>query len=386
MNRLQRLCITATITLTLFAIATAHAATPAPPALEATAYILVDAATGKVLAENNADQQIPPASLTKMMSDYVIASELKRGAIHADDKVHISEKAWAMQGSKMFVEINADINLMDLVRGMIIQSGNDATIALAEHVAGTEDAFADIMNQKAVTLGMTHSSFKNATGWPDPNHFTTTRDLSILARAMVNDTPDQYPIYSEKEFVWHDIKQPNRNLLLWRDPSVDGIKTGHTDEAGYCLVASAKRGDTRLISVVMGTKSEDARATESEKLLTFGFREFQTQKIYPAGKVLQQAPVWSGALKQVDIGVKEAVMITIPRNMQDKLHAEVAVNKIIQAPVAEGEELGSLIIQLEGQEIFNQPVVAMVAIPEGGLFTRIWDGLHLFFLKLFGGI
>jgi len=381
---LQQIFLGALAVLTLFS--SAHADVPAPPALEATAYILIDAATGKVLAENNADQQIPPASLTKMMSDYVIASALKSGVIHTDDKVHISQKAWAMQGSKMFVEINADINLMDLVRGMIIQSGNDATIALAEHVAGSEDAFADMMNQKAVALGMTHSSFKNATGWPDPNHYTTTRDLSILARAMVNDTPDQYPIYSEKEFLWHGIKQPNRNLLLWRDTSVDGIKTGHTDEAGYCLVASAKRGDTRLISVVMGTKSEEARATESEKLLSYGFHTFQTQKIYSAGKVLQQAPVWSGAAKQVDVGVKNAIVITIPRGTQDKLHAEVAVNKIIRAPIEEGEVLGSLVIQLDGKELLNQPVVAMVAIPEGGLFTRIWDGLHLFFLKLFGGI
>jgi D-alanyl-D-alanine carboxypeptidase (penicillin-binding protein 5/6) len=385
-NTLQQV-IRATMALFTFSVfSAAHAAEPAPPTLEAAAYILIDAATGKVLAENNADQKIPPASLTKMMSDYVVASELKRGSIHADDKVHISEKAWAMQGSKMFVEINADINLMDLVRGMIIQSGNDATIALAEHIAGSEDAFTDIMNQKAVELGMTHTSFKNASGWPDPDHYTTTRDLSILARAMVNQTPEQYAIYSEKEFSWHDIKQPNRNLLLWRDPSVDGIKTGHTEEAGFCLVASAKRGETRLISVVMGTKTEEARATESLKLLNFGFREFQTQQIYSAGKILQQAPVWSGALKQVDVGVKDAVVITIPRGTQDKLHAEVAINKIIQAPLQEGEILGSLTIQLDGKEILSQPVVAMVAIPEGGIFTRIWDGLRLFFLKLFGGI
>lgn len=383
---LQQILLGTLAIFSLVAFSAVHAAEPVAPALEATAYILIDATTGKVLAENNADQQIPPASLTKMMSDYVVASELKRGSIHTDDKVHISEKAWAMQGSKMFVEINADINLMDLVRGMIIQSGNDATIALAEHVAGSEDAFADIMNQKALELGMTHTSFKNATGWPDPNHYTTTRDLSMLARAMVNHTPEQYSIYSEKEFIWHDIKQPNRNLLLWRDPSVDGIKTGHTEEAGFCLVASAKRGDTRLISVVMGTKSEEARAAESLKLLNFGFREFQTQKVYSAGKVLQQAPVWSGALKQVDIGVKNDVFITVPRGTQDKLHAEVAVNKIIQAPIQESEVLGSLIIQHDGKEVLTQPVVAMVAIPEGGIFTRIWDGLRLFFLKLFGGI
>lgn len=377
-------CITSALSMTYTAIA--HAATPAAPTLEATAYILIDATTGQVLAEHNADQQLPPASLTKMMSDYVVASELKRGSIHSDDKVRISEKAWRMQGSKMFVEINTDINLMDLVRGMIIQSGNDATIALAEHVAGSEEAFTDIMNQKATELGMTHTSFKNATGWPDPNHYTTTRDLAILGRAMVNQTPEQYAIYSEKEFIWHGIPQENRNLLLKRDPSVDGIKTGHTEEAGYCLVASAKRGDTRLISVVMGTKNDEARATESQKLLNYGFREFQTQKVYSGGKVLQQAPVWSGAVKQVDIGVKNDIVLTVPRGSQDKLHAEVAVNKVIRAPLQEGEVLGSLVIQLDGTEVLNQPVVAMVSVPEGGLFTRIWDGLRLFFLKLFGGI
>jgi len=389
-NILSSLCLPALALLSFSAINVAQAETPTPPALESTAYILIDATTGKVLAENNADQQVPPASLTKMMTDYVVGSELKKGSIHLDDPVHISNNAWWMKrghdSSEMFVSVNSDVPLSDLLHGMIIQSGNDASIALAEHVAGTEDAFADMMNQKAIELGMTHTSFKNPTGLPNPQHFTTARDLSILARAMIRDYPEQYAIYSQREFIWNGIKQPNRNLLLGRDPTVDGIKTGHTDEAGYCLVASAKRGDTRLISVVMGTKSEEARATESEKLLTFGFRAFQTQKVYAAGKVLQQAPVWSGAEKQVDIGVKEAVIVTVPRGDQDKLKAEVAINKIIKAPVDEGQVLGSLVIKLDGQEILNQPVVAMVAIPEGGIFTRIWDGLRLFFLKLLGGL
>jgi D-alanyl-D-alanine carboxypeptidase (penicillin-binding protein 5/6) len=294
-----------------------------------------------------------------------------------------------MQGSKMFVTINSDVNLMDLVRGMIIQSGNDASIALAEHVAGSEETFAGMMNKVAAELGMKHSSFRNATGWPDPNHFTTARDLAILGRAMVRNTPEQYAISAEKEFAWEAdgrlIKQPNRNLLLWRDASVDGIKTGHTDEAGYCLVASAKRGDTRLISVVMGTKSMEARATESEKLLNFGFNIFQTHKVYAAGKVLQQAPVWSGTVNQVDIGVKDDVMVTIPRGEQNKLQAELAINKFIQAPLADGQVLGSLIIKLDGKKILNQPIVALTAIPQGGIFTRVWDSLRLFFLKLFGG-
>lgn len=342
------------------------------------------------MAERNADEQMPPASLTKMMTDYIVAMEIKRGTIHADDKVHISEKAWAMQGSKMFVTINSEVNLMDLVRGMIIESGNDAAVALAEHVAGSETAFAGMMNKVAAKLGMTHTSFRNATGWPDPNHFTTARDLATLGRAMVNNTPKQYAISAEKSFSWkadgHQIKQLNRNLLLWRDSRVDGIKTGHTEAAGYCLVASAKHGDTRLISVVMGTNSKDARATESEKLLSFGFHAFQTQKIYAAGKVLQQAPVWSGAANQVAIGFKNDVAVTIPRGDQDKLQAKTVLNKIIQAPIADGQVLGRLIIKLEGKEILNQPIVAMTSVPEGGIFTRAWDGLRLFFLKLFGGV
>jgi D-alanyl-D-alanine carboxypeptidase (penicillin-binding protein 5/6) len=372
---------------TLLGTLTATADTPPP--LAATAYILIDATTGTVLAENNADQQVPPASLTKMMTDYIVAQELKRGTIHADDKVHISEHAWSMQGSKMFVTLNSDVKIMDLIRGMIIQSGNDATVALAEHIAGSEDAFAERMNKTAAELGMKHTSYRNASGWPDPDHYTTARDLALLGQAMVNNTPEQYKISAEKEFVWeadgHAIKQPNRNLLLWRDPSVDGIKTGHTDEAGYCLVASAKRGDTRLISVVMGTKTTEARATESEKLLTYGFHAFQTQKIFPANKVFQQVPVWEGVAKQVDVGVKQAVVLTIPWGTQDKVQTEVTVNKNIEAPILEGDALGTLVVKLNGKEILNQPVVAMSTVPQGGFVTRSWDRLHLLMLHLFGG-
>lgn len=371
----------------LFGTLTARADTPPP--LAATAWILIDATTGQVLVENNADMRVPPASLTKMMTDYIVAMEVKRGTIHADDKVHISERAWAMQGSKMFVTLNSEVNLMDLVRGMVIQSGNDATVALAEHVAGTEDQFAERMNKTATELGMTHTSFRNASGWPDPDHYTTARDLALLGRAMVNNAPEQYKISSEKEFVWqadgHQIKQPNRNLLLWRDPSVDGIKTGHTDEAGYCLVASAKRGDTRLISVVMGTKSEDARATESEKLLTFGFHAFETHKLYPANKVFQQAPVWEGAAKQVDVGVKDAIVLTIPFGTADKLQTDVTVNKNLVAPIKQGDALGTLVVKANGKEILNQPLVALTDVPEGSFTSRMMDKLHLMFLHWFGG-
>jgi len=357
-----------------------------PPPIDAKGYILIDAGSGDVLAESNADQSLPPASLTKMMTDYVISEALRNGSVHHDDPVRISEKAWRMGGSKMFVMVGSDVALIDLLRGMIIQSGNDASIALAEHLAGSEEAFTQRMNQTAAELGMGNSTFRNATGWPDPAHLSTARDLSTLARAMVNNHPDQYAFYAEKEFVWNDIKQPNRNLLLWRDSAVDGIKTGHTEEAGYCLVASAKRDDMRLISVVMGAKSEEARAVESQKLLNFGFRNFETKRLYEAGSVLEKSRVWKGVTDQVEIGVAEAVALTVPRGSQHKLQAQVTLEKIIEAPITQGQVLGTLTVTLDGKTLLNQPVVALNAVEQGGLFTRLWDSIKLFFLNLMGGI
>lgn len=366
----------------------AYADLPSPPPIAGTAYILIDAATGQTLAEQNSDKQLAPASLTKMMTDYVVASELKRGAIHTEDMVHISRNAWWMKrgrgGSEMFVSVDSNVPLMDLLRGMIIQSGNDASIALAEHVAGSEDAFADMMNKKAAEIGMKHSSFRNPTGLSDPMHYTTAHDLAILGAAMIRDFPEQYKIYSEREFRWNGIRQPNRNLLLWRDPSVDGIKTGHTEEAGFCLVASAKRGDMRLVSVVLGTTSEEIRAQESEKLLNYGFHNFETVKIYDASKVLQQARIWEGVYNQVDVGVKEALVLSLPRGEQDKLKAQIALDRIIKAPVADGQVLGSVSISLDGKELVKRPVVAMSAVAQANIISRWWDDLKLFILHLIG--
>lgn len=389
-NTIVRSAFTALFTLLAFSgIAQAELV---PPPIEAKGYILIDAGSGDVLAESNADASLPPASLTKIMTSYLIIDGLMNSQLGEQDQVMISEHAWRSGGgggknnSSMFVEVNSQVPLIDLLRGVIIQSGNDASIALAEHMAGSESAFAQRMNEQAATLGMKNTHYENATGLPSPGHLTTARDLATLSRAVVGKHEKYYPLYAEKEFTWNNHKQLNRNLLLWRDASVDGIKTGHTEEAGYCLVASAKQGDMRLVSVVMGTASEQARAVESQKLLSFGFRNFESKRLYEAGSVLEKSRVWKGITDQVDIGVMEAVVMTLPRGSQDKLQAQVAIEKIIEAPIAQGQALGTLTVTLDGKTILNQPVVALNAVEQGGFFTRLWDSIKLFFLKLMGGI
>lgn len=363
-----------------------------PPPIDAKGYILIDAGSGDVLAESNADTPLPPASLTKIMTSYLIIDGLMNGQLGEQDQVRISEHAWRSGGgggsrnSSMFVEVNSQVPLIDLLKGVIIQSGNDASIALAEHMAGSESAFAQHMNAQAAKLGMNSTVYENSTGLPSPNHKTTARDLATLSAAVVHDHEKYYSLYAEKEFIWNNHKQLNRNLLLWRDASVDGIKTGHTEEAGFCLVASAKQGDMRLISVVMGTKSEEARAIESQKLLSFGFRNFESKRLYEANSVLEKSRVWKGVSDQVDIGVAKAVVMTLPRGSQDKLQAQVSVEKIIEAPIAQGQMLGTLTVTLDGKTILNQPVVALHAVEQGGFFTRLWDSIKLFFLNLMGGI
>lgn len=357
-----------------------------PPTINASAYILIDAATGTVLAEKNADQTLPPASLTKMMSDYVITDALHDGYISLEDQVLISEKAWRMKGSKMFVLVDTEITVDDLLKGMIIQSGNDATIALAEHVAGSEEAFVQRMNDMAVELGMARTVFQNATGWPDPEHHSTARDLALLARAMIQDHPEQYALYAEKKFSWGGIEQTNRNRLLWTDPSVDGIKTGHTEEAGYCLVSSAIKNDMRLVSVVMGTDSDRARSRESQKLLAFGFRNFETHEIYPANTALKQTRLWKGASEEIEVGVINPVVLSLARGEKDKLKIQISTEKIIEAPVKKGQVLGVLTITLKDKTLVNQPVVALKEAEQGDLFTLLVDSVKLFLFKLLGGV
>jgi len=356
---------------------------PAPPELAATGYLVMDASTGKVLVEHNANELLPPASLTKMMTSYIVSSEVHSGNMREEDLVDISVTAWKMGGSKMFIREGTRVSIKDLLRGVIIQSGNDASVALAEHVAGSEDAFADVMNQQAALLGMNDTTFMNATGWPAEGHLTTAKDLSLLARAMINDYPEHYKLYSEKYFKFNGINQPNRNKLLFRDKTVDGIKTGHTDAAGYCLVSSAEKNGMRLIAVVMGTRSEEARATESQKLLAYGFRYFQTHKVYDSGAELNTAKVWAGQGEQVGLGIQDAIYLTIPRGAQDDLVAEMHIDEVIKAPLTEGQELGNLTIQLNDEQLVNVPLVALQSIEEAGFFARLWDSLILFFTSVF---
>lgn len=359
---------------------------PAPPQISAKSWILIDAGTGKVLVEENADLQLPPASLTKMMTSYVVAGEMASGKISATDNVPISVNAWRMGGSKMYVREGTEVPIMDLLRGIIIQSGNDATVALAEHVAGSESAFADVMNQRAALLGMNNSHFLNTTGWPAEGHLTTARDLSLLTRALIAEHPEHYKLYAEKYFEFNNIKQPNRNLLLWRDKSVDGVKTGHTEEAGYCLVGSAERNGMRMISVVMGASSEEARAQESEKLLSFGFRYYETAKLYSAGDVIQAANrVWFGKEDTVDLVVDQDILVTYPRGARELLDATIHVDSLIRAPLSSVTELGKLTVAYQGETLLDVPLRPGHPVDEAGFFARLWDHIKLFIKGLFGG-
>jgi|TARA_R110001599_G_scaffold261277_1_gene461660 D-alanyl-D-alanine carboxypeptidase (penicillin-binding protein 5/6) len=356
---------------------------PSAPQVSASSYILMDAASGDVLIKEDSHKRLPPASLTKMMTAYIVEHEVAEGRINLYDEVPVSVKAWKTGGSKMFIKEGTKVVLEDLLKGVIIQSGNDASIALAEYVAGSELAFADIMNQQAKLLGMKDSHFENATGLPSENHYSTAYDLAILAKATIANYPEQYKLYAEKYFTYNGIRQPNRNRLLWRDKSVDGLKTGHTEEAGYCLVASAEREGMRLISVVMGTNSENARAQESQKLLNYGFRYFETHNLYKTGISLVESPVWLGLADTVQLGLAKDVVITIPRGQKDQLKAELLVDPVVKAPLNVGQNIGTLEVSLKGEVLVSEPLVALEPVPEAGFFKRIWDSIKLFFIGLF---
>lgn len=356
---------------------------PPPPQLAATAYVLMDASTGDIIAESGADGQFAPASLTKMMTSYIVEHEVSEGNISFNDLVPISVKAWKTEGSRMFVREGTQVRLEDLLRGVIIQSGNDASVALAEYVAGSEEAFADLMNQHAERLGLKNTQFKNATGLPAEGHYSSPRDLALIGRALIQDFPEQYAIYKEKYFTYNDIKQPNRNRLLWRDPTVDGIKTGHTEEAGYCLVSSAVRDDMRLISVVLGTTSDQARAQESQKLLAYGFRFFRNYPLYKAGQELNKPKVWKGMTDSVALGLGGHLSLTIPRGSENTLAATLDLPEVIEAPLAAGEVVGHLLVTLEGEEVAREPLLALQAVEEAGFVKAIWHSIVLFFQGLF---
>ena len=374
-----------TVVLLAFAV-TAQAQSvliPAPPAIGATSYVLMDPLSGTILMEENSHERLPPASLTKMMTAYIVERELDEGRIAMTDMVPISVNAWQTGGSRTFVKEGTQATVGDLLRGVIIQSGNDASVALAEFIAGSESAFADIMNQQAQLLGMKDTNFVNATGLPSPEHYSSAYDLALLARAIITDYPENYPIYAEKHFTYNNIRQPNRNSLLWRDPTVDGLKTGHTEEAGFCLVASAKREDTRFIAVVMGTDSTAARAQEVQKMLNYGFRYYTSEQLFSAGQQLLESQVWGGKSERVQIGVKDDVYVTIPRGSKGDLESVVDVDNIIKAPVETGQELGRVRVMLGDTMIVDEPALALLGVPEGGFFRQLWDSIKLFFMQLF---
>lgn len=361
---------------------------PDAPNVDAKAWILVDADTGYVIAEKNADDTLPPASLAKMMTTYITSKEIAENRLKEDDLVVISDNAWELGGAKtdgstMFLSPRSKVPVIDLMRGVIIQSGNDAAISLAEHISGGETAFSDNMNYQAELMGMTNTYYMNATGLPAEGMVTSARDLTILAKAIINEHPEYYSIYSEKYFSHNNINQPNRNRLLWRDSSIDGLKTGHTEAAGYCLVASSKRRGMRLISAVLGAKSDDARARESQKLFSYGFRHFETKKIYSAGELIKEnAALWYGEEDFLNLTVENNITLTYPKGEKKNLSAQITVDNEISAPITAGQVLGSLEITLDGKIMTQVSLVAEKDIAEAGFFSRFFDWILLFFTQL----
>lgn len=374
------------LTTTLLA-STAYAASlnivPAAPAVAARSYVMLDAQTLRVLAEGDSHLPLPPASLTKIMTSYVAAAELAAGRIALEDEVPISVNAWRTGGSRMFVREGTKVALADLLRGIIIQSGNDASVAVAEYIGGAEDSFADMMNQHAAEIGLTNSTFRNATGLPDDEHLSSAYDLALLSRELIRRYPDHYAIYAEKSFSYADIEQSNRNQLLWLDDSVDGVKTGLTDAAGFCLVASADRTGMRLITAVMGTDSADIRTRETQKLLSWGFRYFETKQILSEGEVLATPEVWYGEEETVELGAAE-LHATFPRGRLGDMETVLDLPEVLEAPIEAGAEVGELRLVLDGETVATAPLLARTSVPEAGVFSRAWDSIYLFFRDLIG--
>ena len=361
-------------------LSSASSLVPPPPQIKATSYILLDAQTNKVIVEYEADERNPPASLTKIMTTYLVEQMIQRGVVERSEQVPVSIKAWKAEGSKMFIREGTEVDLMDLLRGVVIQSGNDASIALAEFVAGDEASFAQMMNDQAEKLGMLNSNFLNSTGLPDEGHYSSARDMALLTKDMIKRFPEHYQLYSERSFKFNNIEQPNRNRLLRYDRSVDGVKTGYTKAAGYCLVASAERNGMRLISVVMGAENDDSRVRESQKLLTYGFRNFETSTIYEESEIVKSAPLFYGVEEVISLGVSENVSVTIPRGSYEKLEAQIKVPKIIEAPVRKGDVLGELLLVMDEETIYKTSVISLENYEQAGLFSRFSDYLELIFL------
>ena len=361
----------------------AQSMVPKAPKLNLDSYILLEANTNTVIAEFNSENQISPASMTKVMSGYVIADQIANGAISLDDKVLVSEKAWKTGGSKMFIEAGKRVSVRDLLSGIVIQSGNDATVAMAEYVAGSEEGFVDFMNAYASELGLSNTLFQNAVGWTDPNHFSSVNDLAQLTKALIANFPDHYATYKEKEFTFSGIRQLNRNKLLWRDDSVDGVKTGHTESAGYCLISSAKRNDMRLIAVVAGSPSENERLISSQRLLEYGFRFFATQKLISKDSEITTAKVWGGKMDEVALGTKEDILLTLPRSDFKNIKANYNFKNNIQAPISNGDVIGDIEFISNDRVVLSAPLVAIESVEAKGFFGRIWARIVFWILSLF---
>ena len=361
----------------------AQSMVPKAPKLNLDSYILLEANTNTVIAEFNSENQISPASMTKVMSGYVIADQIANGAISLDDKVLVSEKAWKTGGSKMFIEAGKRVSVRDLLSGIIIQSGNDATVAMAEYVAGSEEGFVDFMNAYASELGLSNTLFQNAVGWTDPNHFSSVNDLAQLTKALIAHFPDHYATYKEKEFTFSGIRQLTRNKLLWRDDSVDGVKTGHTESAGYCLISSAKRNDMRLIAVVAGSPSENERLISSQRLLEYGFRFFATQKLISKDSEITTAKVWGGKMDEVALGTKEDILLTLPRSDFKNIKANYNFKNNIQAPISNGDVIGDIEFISNDRVVLSAPLVAIESVEAKGFFGRIWARIVFWILSLF---
>ncbi len=376
-----RIALTATLCLTIALCAQSlqSAPLPAAPQLSADSYLLFDHTSGKVIAAHEPDKRIEPASLTKMMTAYIVSEELARGSITLDEPVLISAAAQAMEGSRMFIEADKLVPVGDLLQGLIIQSGNDASVALAEHVAASEAGFVDMMNATAAQLGMNSTRFANSSGLPHPDHYTTANDLGKIASAIISEHPQTYKLYSQREFTFNEITQKNRNTLLWRDESVDGMKTGHTEAAGYCLVASAVRDGMRLVSIVLGAGSDKTRIAESQRLLNYGFRFFSTRKVLAAGEELSQTRIWMGVQDQLALGVAEDVFLTLPRDAFDTLSSELEVNDYVRAPLRLGQPLGRSVLKLDDQIISDVPLLALQNVEQAGVFKRMSHSIQRWF-------
>lgn len=371
------------VSVSLLFAGLAQAFTPPPPDIAGRAWLLIDVQSGQTLTAKDENTRIEPASLTKLMTAYVTFKAIKEGKLKLDTQLTVSEKGWKTEGSRMFLDPKVPATVDDLIKGMIVQSGNDACVTLAEAIAGSEEVFAQVMNKEAKRLGMTGSNFENSTGLPGANHYMTVRDLEIIAQAIIKDFPEFYPIYAIKEFKYNNISQPNRNLLLYRDPNVDGMKTGHTEAAGYNLVASTHRDGRRLVSVVVGTAGPEIRATESGKLLNWGTQFFDTPKLYSAKQAISKAQVWKGAENEVAVGFLEDRYITVPKGDASKIKLELVTQEPLIAPLKAGQQVGTVKVSLDGKPLTELKAVALNDVPEAGFFGRAWDAIKLWFKSLF---